>query len=163
MTLPAPGGTQISRKDSIFNRLFRRFALQPAAPERRVPGGLDTVIRPVTNVDDLLRTPIMLDGPYDISAASWVTIYTPAKGKRARLIQLLKGASVGSAYFRLWYSDTAPRGFTQITLGATAGAVTNFPVPLPIPFLWELQAISGNVADTAVVISYLVEEEDDYV
>lgn len=163
MTLPQPGGRLISRIDLAFSRLTKRFKTAPVAPQFRVPGGLSTLIQPVTLIDDLLRTPDMLDGAYDISAASWVTIYTPAKGKRGRVLAVGKGSSVGNAYWRIWYSDANPRGFFPLTIPSGTATTVIFPQPIPVPYTWALQAISGNVADTAVTLEYLIEEEDDYV
>lgn len=157
--------TQPARRFDIWRRLYRRFAIEPYPPGLEVPA-VATVITPVTDADELLRS----YGHFSASTASFdadgvQTALVVPSGKRMRFFALSAFRSSGDRSIIRWILTDASAGINFV-LDTFAATNENY-LRLEQPFILEegdsvnIQS-SGGAAATVYLVRSWVSEEDAF-
>lgn len=143
------------RRYSIWERLRVRLKLEDFGLFQRKFVAM--TIQPVTSVDDLVQTRSVYDQVLDVSAGGVFAFFTVPVGKRWRLKAFVISATVGLSAVMVGASLT---NYIVITT-ATAALKLDAHLDLKLESGWIVGiSNSANVADTAVQMKVLVDEED---
>lgn len=118
-------GLLLTREYTAWSRLYSRYKLEPWPVQTLPPPNMLPTIQPVTNFDQLLRTPYNKTATADISAGAgtYVAMLTVPAGKRWWL-------------FAWWRENTSANSTVILNVAG---------VELPVSSLGTSATISGNV------------------
>jgi hypothetical protein len=153
-----------SKQFDIWRRLYTRFGLEPGpAPGSRAL--LSTVIRPTTNIDDLLRAPAIEMVTGVATPVGVVTFFTVPAGARWHLRALHCIRTAGDRTVDTLYLYT-PGGSPMAILTQSAAGSWTTGLLTPTPLLdenWTIRLnITGGATDGTWDAEVLVDSEDAF-
>jgi len=91
-----------AKKFDVWRRLYTRFLLEPK-PLQESNAAVQVSIQPVTQADELLRTPTIAKNSEDISASAgtYVAFHTVPAGKRWKVTNIVRAATTSGTNVRL--------------------------------------------------------------
>ncbi len=104
----------------IQDRLFRRFKLRDH-PELTDPMFFQKVIIPVSNIDDLLKDPVLTVTAAAVAGTGWVTLHICPKGKKEEIKTLYIEVSSGTFTFT---DISIHDGTTQVNIEKPSAGTT---------------------------------------
>lgn len=147
-----------SRSFTLFERLYTRFSIEPGQVSD-VPPTLSTELIPVTNVDELLRTPEAATATVDIqaSAGAYVPYFTVPEGQSWIVKNLMRFGTTGASAFMVEIGGSS----VIITNTGTAGEALILNLRLDQGDSVGLRT-TGNAADSAIRADIVRETEDAF-
>lgn len=149
----------------VFARLQNRFQLADYALDPSNAFWVPHYVQPVTNVDELLRTPDVLVGTTTgLTGTGQKVVYTVAKGKRLTLMAYYMAQSGGDKNLQgIRLLDPAGHGIivqTQTAAISIKGELTHGYI---LDEDWQIGTdLSAGVADSQVAYGFYVLVEDSF-
>jgi len=133
---------------SLFTRLYDRFGLEPAPPGfPHAAPALATTIIPVTQADDLFKTPSSDGGNDDFTGTTYVVLATVPAGERWELVHLEVVATTGAVQLAV---EVVTGGTARAIQEALAAYKGYFGAPITLDEGGSFGAFGGgNGADTS--------------
>lgn len=152
---------QPSRVFTLWERLYRRFSIEPVPAQSSETPGVLTTIQPITDADELLRTPTATAfTSLDLSGTigGFISIYTGAAGVRAHLKNVHREATIANSQIAIRIGGSGGVIF-YLTILATAEQVWVGDITLDEGDQLGVIA-TGNAGDDTQAADFYFESED---